>query len=148
MPNIDKVSIESKTITGLQTRTKNSDAMNPDTQKIGALWSRFIGTYAPPFPHYGVYSNYASDTQGEFNILAGIEGRLDGEAIETVAIETGKYLKFSAKGELHQAVMQCWKQIWAYFQDPSIDEKRAYGTDFEVYRSMDEVEVYIGVHYL
>lgn len=148
MPNIDKVSIESKTITGLQTRTKNSDEMNSDTQKIGALWGRFINTYAPPFPHYGVYSNYASDMHGEFNVLAGIEGKLDGEAIETVTIETGKYLKFSAKGELHQAVMQCWKQIWVYFQDPSIDEKRAYGTDFEVYRSMDEVEVYIGVHYL
>ncbi len=28
MPNIEKVSIEIKTITGLQTRAKNSDEMN------------------------------------------------------------------------------------------------------------------------
>lgn len=147
MPSIQKVELSFKTINGLKTRSKNVDEMNFDTQKIGPLWGRFIGTYAPPFPHYGVYTNYASDMQGEYDVLAGAEEKLEGEEIENVTIKAGRYLKFSAKGELHTAVMQCWEQIWAYFQDPSIDERRAYETDFEVYKSMEEVEVYVGVHY-
>lgn len=146
MPSIQKVDINSKTIVGFKTRTNNADEMKPDTQKIGALWRRFISEVAPSFPHYGVYHNYDSDFKGTYDLIAGIEDEPN-EPFDSVTIKEGKYLKFSAKGELHQAVMQCWEQVWAYFQDPSIDEKRVYETDFEVYRSMDEVEIYVGVHY-
>ena len=142
MPNIKKVDIAAKTITGLKTRAKNTNV-----EPIGSLWGRFIGTYNPVFPHYGVYYNFESDVNGEYDVLAGIEGNLEGEGVESVTVEAGLYLMFSARGELHEAVMHCWEQIWAYFEDPSIDERRAYETDFEVYRSMDEVEIYIGVHY-
>ncbi|MCW8821576.1 MAG: GyrI-like domain-containing protein [Sulfurovum sp.] len=147
MPNIKKIELTSKEIVGLQARIKNLDERHPDIQKIGALWRRFIGKVLPPFPHYGVYHNYDTDFRGTYDLLAGIETEPN-EQFDSVTIKEGKYLKFSAKGELHQAVMKCWEQIWAYFQDPSIDERRAYETDFEVYKSMDEVEVYIGVHYL
>lgn len=146
MPNIQKVDIGVKTIMGLKTRINNDSEMNPDTQKIGALWSRFVEEVSPPFPHYGVYHNYDAGFRGTYDLLVGIEGEANGQ-FDLVTIEEDRYLKFSAKGELHQVVMQCWEQVWAYFQDPSIDERRAYETDFEVYRSMDEVEIYIGVHY-
>lgn len=142
MPNIKKIDLAPKSIIGLKTRAKNTNV-----EPIGALWGRFISTFSPPFPHYGVYYNYESDVHGEYDVLAGVDVDLEGEGLDSVIIEAGKYLKFSAKGELHQAVQQCWEQVWAYFEDPSIDERRAYETDFEVYRSMDEVEVYIGVHY-
>jgi len=46
-----------------------------------------------------------------------------------------------------QAIIDVWGQVWAYFEDPSIDEKRAYETDFELYISADEAEIYIGVNY-
>ena len=59
----------------------------------------------------------------------------------------GLYLKFSAKGEMPQAIIDGWGKVWAYFEDPSIDERRAYEIDFEVYTSADEAEIYIGVHY-
>lgn len=141
MPNIQRVDVRSKTIVGYKTRTNNA---NPE--KIGALWGMFIAEVNPQFPHYGVYYNFESDVHGDYDILAGIEDEPH-VPFESVTIQEGRYLKFSAKGELPEAVMQCWEQIWAYFQDPSIDERRAYDTDFEVYRSMHEVEVYIGVHY-
>lgn len=147
MPNIKKVELTSRQIVGIQVRIKNLDEMHPDTQKIGALWGRFINEVLPPFPHYGVYHNYDADNRGTYDLLAGIETEPN-EEFDLVTIKKGQYLKFSAKGELRQAVMKCWEHIWAYFQDPSIDERRAYETDFEVYKSMDEVEVYIGVHYL
>ena len=146
LPNIQKVDIGTKHITGLKIRTCNADERYPDTPKIGALWGKFINTYAPAFPHYGVYYHYDSDFRGMYDVLAGVEGVCDG-CPDTVQIQEGRYLKFSAKGELHQAVMECWKQIDAYFEDPSIDERRAYDTDFEVYSSINEVAVYVGVHY-
>ena len=141
MPNIQKVAITSKSIIGYKIRTNNKNI-----PKIGELWGKFISEVSPPFPHYGVYHHFESDNNGDYDILAGSEDEPH-EPFDSVTIKEGRYLKFSAKGELHQAVQQCWEQIWAYFEDPSIDERRAYETDFEVYKSMDDVEVYIGVHY-
>lgn len=146
MPNIQKVDIRTKTIIGIKARINNAGDINPDTQKIAALWSKFGGEVSPPFPRYGVYHNYDTDFGDEYDLLVGIEAEANGQ-FDSVPIQEDRYLKFSAKGELHQAVMQCWEQIWAYFQDPSIDERRAYETDFELYKSENEVEIYIGVHY-
>ena len=70
------------------------------------------------------------------------------DEMKSVELQAGKYLMFPVKGELPQAIIDTWMQIWAYFEDPSIDEKRAYETDFELYKSADEVEIYIGVTYL
>ena len=149
MPNIQKIEIASKTIYGLQTRTRNVDEINLDTGKIAPLWGRY---YNEVFPHlgegttvYGVYSNYESDAHGMFDVLAGSEQ--EGEALASVTLEEGRYLKFPVKGEMPQAIIDAWGQVWAYFDDPSIDERRAYGTDFEHYISADEAEIYIGVHY-
>ena len=152
MPNIKKVEVQSKTIKGLQVRTKNADEMNPETQQIAPLWGRFFSEIMPtleptPPPLYGVYSSYASDAEGEYNLLVGAkELDEDGELV-SVKIEDGRYLVFPAKGELPQSIMDAWERVWAYFEDPSIDERRAYETDFELYKSATEAEIYIGVHY-
>ncbi|MEA2048102.1 MAG: GyrI-like domain-containing protein [Campylobacterota bacterium] len=149
MPNIKKVNITTKTIYGLQTRTKNSDEMNPATGKIAPLWNRLyseiLPTLAEGTPLYGVYSNYESDAFGAFDVLVGSE--VCDETLDSVTLQEGRYLKFPVKGEMPAAIIDTWKQVWAYFEDPSIDERRAYETDFERYTSMDEAEIYIGVHY-
>ena len=149
MPNIKKVELSSKTISGLQTRTQNTDEMNTETQKIAPLWGKFYAELMPTLKEgtalYGVYTNYESDADGMFDVLVGSEQ--EGEGLVSVTLEAGKYLKFSAKGEMPQAIIDTWKQVWAYFEDPSIDERRAYETDFEHYISMNEAEIYIGVHY-
>ena len=153
MPNIKKVELTAKTIKGLQIRTKNADEMNPETQKIAPLWGKFFAEVMPTFgttppPLYGVYSNYESDAFGEFNVLVGAEVLEESDGFKSVTLEAGKYLVFTAKGELPQAVIETWGQVWAYFEDPSIDEKRAFKTDFELYTSETEAEIYIGVNYL
>ena len=151
MPNIQKVEVDSKTIQGLQVRTKNVDEMNTETQKISPLWGRFFHEVLPTLGEgatvYGVYHNYESDAQGEFDVLVGADKLDVTEEMKSVALQAGKYLMFPVKGELPQAIIDTWMQIWAYFEDPSIDERRAYETDFELYKSADEVEIYIGVHY-
>ena len=152
MPNIKKVEIQAKTIKGLQVRTKNSDEMNPDTQKIAPLWGRFFHEILPTLSKdamvYGVYHNYESDAHGTYDLLVGADVMEMTDEMKTVDIKEGKYLVFPVKGEFPQAIMDTWIQVWAYFEDPSIDERRAYETDFEKYISKDEVEIYIGVHYL
>jgi len=153
MPNIKKVALTSKIITGLQARTKNADEMNPNTQKIAPLWGKFFSEILPKFgtnppPLYGVYSNYESDALGEFDVLVGADVLEESEDFKSVTLEAGNYLVFAAKGELPQTVIETWGQVWAYFEDPSIDEKRAFKTDFELYISETEAEIYIGVNYL
>jgi len=149
MPNIKKVELESKTIVGLQIRTKNADEMKEETQKIAPLWEKFYADIMPSLKEgtalYGVYHNYESDATGAFDVLAGSEE--EGEGLESVTLEEGKYLMFPVKGEMPQAIIDAWGKVWAYFEDPSIDERRAYETDFELYKSADEAEIYIGVHY-
>lgn len=152
MPNIKKVELTSKTIKGLQIRTKNADEMNPETQKIAPLWGRFFAEIMPTFeqsppPLYGVYSDYESDASGEFDLLVGSDVLKEAREIKSVTIEAGTYLVFPAKGELPQAIIETWGQVWAYFEAPSIDEKRAFKTDFELYTSETEAEIYIGVNY-
>ena len=76
MPNIKKVEIESKTVKGLQVRTKNADEMNPETQKIAPLWGRFFNEVLPTLGEggatvYGVYHNYESDATGAFDVHSG-----------------------------------------------------------------------------
>ena len=152
MPNIKKVEIESNIVTGLQVRTKNADEMNPETQKIAPLWGRFFNEVLPTLEEgatvYGVYHNYESDAMGEFDVLVGADNLAVTDEMKSVKLQAGKYLMFPVKGELPQAIIDTWMQVWAYFEDPSIDERRACKTDFELYKSADEVEIYIGVNYL
>lgn len=151
MPNIKKVEVSAKTITGLQIRTKNSDETHPLTQKIAPLWGKFFEEIMPTLDAgalvYGVYHHYESDDMGEFDILAGSDVLEKTAEMNTVTLEAGKYLMFPVKGEMPQAIIETWTKVWAYFEDPSIDERRAYETDFEHYISMDEAAIYIGVHY-
>lgn len=149
MPNIQKVNITAKTIYGLKTRTNNKDEMNSVSGKIAPLWHRFYAEVVPTLKEgttlYGVYSSYESDAFGKFDVLVGSE--VCDEALDAVTLQKGRYLKFSVKGEMPAAIIDAWKQVWAYFDDPSIDERRAYETDFEHYLSLNEAEIYIGVHY-
>ena len=153
MPNIRKVELTAKTIKGLQIRTKNADEMKPETQKIAPLWGKFFAEIIPRFgtnppPLYGVYSNYESDASGEFDVLVGADVLEESDGFKSATLEAGKYFVFTAKGELPQAIIETWGQVWAYFEDPSIDEKRAFKTDFEHYTSETEAAIYIGVNYL
>jgi len=153
MPNIKKVELTAKTIQGLQVRTKNTDEMNPNTQKIASLWGRFFSEIMPKFgatppPLYGVYLNYESDAMGTYDLLVGAEELEKDEGLVDAHIKSGMYLVFPVKGDVSTEVIKVWGQIWEYFDDPSIDEKRSYDTDFELYISKDEADIYIGVNYL
>ena len=147
------VKLEEKTIYGVKTRTTNENEMNPQTAKIGAIWQKFDSSVSVDYQGgekvYGVYSNYESDASGEFDVLAGYEKPSEG--LDSVKIEKGKYLVFSKEFEGSddssriQAVIATWGEIWEYFLDESSEYKRAYKSDFEFYKSQNEIEIHISI---
>ncbi len=142
-----KMTQESKTIYGLKVRTKNEDEMNPQTAKIGKMWGEYFSSIAPTLPQgteaYGVYANYESDAFGEFDVFAG--SVVENATLEKVTLEAGNYLCFKADGELPQAVIDTWGEIWAYFADENCKEKRAFTTDYELYLSESKTVIYIAI---
>ena len=146
--------IEEKTIYGISTRTKNTDEMNPQTAKIGALWQKFDNTVDVDYKGgervYGVYFNYESDANGEFDVLAGYE--TPNEKLESVKIEKGKYLVFgkvfteNSDEARVQAIIETWGKIWEYFSNEKSQYKRAYKTDVEYYKNQYEIEIYISIN--
>ena len=147
------VQIDRKIIYGISSRTKNSNEMNPKTAKIGATWQKFDNTVEVNYKEgqrvYGVYSNYESDANGEFDVLAGYE--VQNNSLDSVEIQKGKYLVFTKtfdKNDDHtriNAVIETWGKIWQYFLDENSQYKRVYKTDFEFYKDQYNIEIYISI---
>ena len=148
------LTMEEKLIVGIGVRTKNINEMSPSAAQLAKLWGRFYqedimskvrgkvqGSYV-----YGVYHSYESDMNGEYSVVAGVEvdKEVANKEFTSVKLKKGKYLAFKAKGEMPGVVIETWKNIWKYFDSPSAP-KRAYITDYEVYKGPDEVAIYIGV---
>ncbi len=145
---MNTISIATKTIQGLTTRTSNSLERDSRTAQIGGLWGHFFQSeLAKSSPLYGVYYHYESDYQGSFNVMAGIEINEVNQnpQRQVVSINAGNYLVFKGVGEMPQAVIQAWENVWHYFSSFDCLHTRAYQTDFELYISATEVEIYIGV---
>lgn len=148
---MERVEVNSFKVTGFVVRTSNADEMNPTTAKIGALWESFYQNASSQITNeskvYGLYTNYESDETGTYEVVA-CSNTLSTEALANTSefqIASGKYLKFSGKGEMPQAVIELWGEVWQYFSSNSCNEVRAYTTDFEYYKSNDEIEIYISI---
>ena len=147
------VDIKERNILGITARTNNTNEQSPVTGKLKALWGGFfenglmskIPNQKENSPMFGVYSSYESDFNGDYTVTVGMEISSHDIASEykEVKIEGGKYLLFRAKGEMPQVVIDTWKKVWEYFPTSNIERK--YSTDFELYKSEDEVEIYIAV---
>lgn len=139
-------------VAGLTVRTQNRDEMREDSAKIPGLWGRFyagdlantIPGRLPDAPVVGVYSAYASDANGLFNVTAGVPVSAASSDFDGIEIEEGQYLVFEARGAMPDAVIQGWGAIWQYFeQHPEV--QRRYATDFESYDGPEVVRIHIGV---
>jgi predicted transcriptional regulator YdeE len=145
------VEIDEKRIIGLSIRTTNEKEMNPSTGKIGYLWQKFDNAVEVDYKNgnrvYAVYFDYDSDANGEYSVLAGTD-QLDANSsakLETVVIQGGKYLRFTATGEVPKIVFETWGRVWEYFSKEDVKYERLYTTDFEYYVNQNEIEVYIAV---
>ncbi|KZN14893.1 GyrI-like domain-containing protein [Marinomonas sp. TW1] len=145
---MDLIQIDTIKVAGLSVRTTNAAEMKPATAKIGALWAKFYADLSPMLdPHsrvFGLYTHYESDHTGAFDVVA-CSDSLTGKNLEEHQIQAGNYVKFIGTGDMPQAVIDLWGEVWDYFSADKCAHTRAFTTDFECYKGEREVEIYIAV---
>ena len=110
---------------------------------IGQMWATGAPTGSPIV---AVYSEYASNKDGEYNYMLGRK-KVDDETLpQQMAqrrVPPGKYLRLEfAESVSPEAVVGLWRQVWEMENKGEIE--RAYKTDFELY-SENGFELYVGV---
>ena len=145
--------IESFKIIGISIETTNQNGKA--AEDLGNLWGRFFAeNVAGKIQNkisgeiYSIYTDYESDFTGNYLAILGFKvSSLDNipDGLIGREFENETFMKFTAKGEMPNAVVETWKEIWS--KDDSL--RRKYTYDFEVYGEKSqngtdsEVEIYI-----
>lgn len=147
--------MENFKIIGISVETTNQN--NQAAIDLGQLWERFYKEQIfNKIPNkeseevYAVYTDYESDYTSKYTSIIGqrvstLETIPDGMVGREIKNE--RLLRYVAKGEMPNAVVEIWKEIWAN----NIALYRTYNADFEVYGAKSqngdesEVEIYIGI---
>ena len=141
--------IKKMIISGIKVTTNNENENTEGKEKIAQLWEDYTqnNTYTKTLNKvkdismYGVYSNYVSDHNGDYDVTVGVEVT---KAKNPIIIENERYLVFSKKGELPEIIYDTWQEIWDYFENND-EYKRKYSIDFEKYSVEEEIEIYISI---
>ncbi len=142
-------------IIGISVRTTNQN--NQAQQDIGNLWGQFFSEkMMEKIPNkissdiIAIYTDYKSDYTEEYTTMIGIPvSTLDiiPEGLMGREFQSENFKKYSAKGEMPDAVVNTWVEIWQ--NDKNLNRKYTY--DFELYGEQSqngensEVEIYIAV---
>jgi predicted transcriptional regulator YdeE len=154
MKHMKIMEVHEQRIEGLRVRTSNADEADAARARIGALWADFAAQVAPHSAPgavtYGVYHHYASDAQGAYDVLVGLDASqasapTDRSGWGVVQIQSGPYAVFQAHGPMPQAVIEAWQRVWAFFAQPQCPHRRAYTTDFERYAADGAVDIHIAL---
>jgi predicted transcriptional regulator YdeE len=148
------------TVVGIAVRTSNAKEMTPDGV-IGKQWARLMQEGLPgKIPNradksvVAVYTDYASDNNGEYTYLLGARVTSDSNVpagMVAKKIPAGRYAVFtSEKGRAAKVVPETWMRINS-LPKSAVGGDRVYGADFEIYdeRAADpensQVDVYVGI---
>lgn len=149
-------------LVGLKTRTNNSNEMNPEVAKIGALVGQFhrenIASQLSHRTHPGVilsvYTEYDSNEHGDYTYFIGEEvDSFDNvpSGLHKLTIPASKYQKFTTPvGKMPNVLIEAWMQLWK-MSASDFGGERAYVADFEIYdeRASDpaktSLDIYIGI---
>lgn len=140
--NPKAVQQEGFTVMGISVRTSNAEQMTPSAP-IGKQWERLFkeGVLAA-IPNkadahiVAVYSDYASDKDGEYNYLLGarvtkVDSVPAGMTVKNVP--AGRYAVFtSERGAVQKVVVEMWQRVWATPKS-ALGGDRAYKADYELY---------------
>ena len=140
-------------IIGISTRTTNKD--NKAQQDLGQLWGEFYSeNIFEKTPNklsnevLTIYTDYKSDFMEDYTTIIGMPvSTLDEIPNGLVGREfqANNFQKFTAKGEMPNAVVNTWIDIWKRNKELN----RKYSYDFEVYGEKSqngensEVDIYI-----
>lgn len=140
-------------IIGISNRTTNKD--NKAQQDLGQLWGQFYSeNIFEKIPNklsnevIAIYTDYKSDFTEDYTTIIGVPvSTLDEVPNGLIGREfqAENFQKFTAKGEMPNAVASSWIDIWQ--KDKELNRKYSY--DFEVYGEKSqngensEVDIYI-----
>ncbi len=133
---------EGFTVVGIAVRTSNAEQMT-EARPIGKQWERlFKEGMLAAIPNkadgniLAVYSEYASDKDGEYTYLLGarvtkVEKLPDGMTVKNVP--AGRYAVFtSERGPVQRVVVEMWRRVWETPKS-ALGGDRTYRADFELY---------------
>jgi predicted transcriptional regulator YdeE len=134
-------------VVGIEARTNNSQE-STGSGAIPKQWQRlFMENLLGRIPTridqsiVAVYSNYASDWNGDYTYTLGAKvkpGTKAPEGMVSKSVPAGKYVEFTSKrGRPEQVVPDMWKEVWAYFHVPG-NPTRVYGADYEIYDDLSD----------
>jgi predicted transcriptional regulator YdeE len=140
-------------IIGISTRTTNKN--NQVQQDLPKLWDQFYAdNIFDKIPNkvsdniLSIYTDYKSNYTDEYTTIIGVPVSTLAEIPSKLIgreFSADNFHKFVAKGEMPNAVINLWLNIWK--RDKELDRKYSY--DFEVYSQKSqngensEVEIYI-----
>jgi predicted transcriptional regulator YdeE len=147
-------------VTGIAVRTSNAKEMSADGI-IGKQWARLMQEdLLAKIPNradasiVAVYSDYASDKDGDYTYLLGARVTSDAgvpSGMVTKKIQGGKFAVFTTeRGPGPKVVPETWRRINS-LPKSSVGGDRLYQADFEVYdqRARDpqnlQADVYVGI---
>jgi predicted transcriptional regulator YdeE len=148
------------TVVGISARTSNAKEMTADGV-IGKQWGRLMGEgLLAKIPHkadsaiIAVYTEYASDKNGEYTYVLGAKVTSDGEVPAGMVarkIPAGRYAVFTSdKGPAAKVVPEVWMRINS-LPKSAVGGDRVYRADFEIYDERaanpqnSQVDVYVGI---
>ena len=155
---IKQTNVTPFTIIGIAARTDN--AKESANGIIPKQWQKFFSEGTPAkIPNttgpifYGIYSDYASDHNGEYTYVIG-QAVKDGTAapsgLAVKQIPAGKYAVFTTEvGPFAKVIPDAWQRIFKLEEEGKL--KRAYKTDFEIYdqRAQNpqngQIDIYLGL---
>lgn len=137
--------VEGFTVTGVSTKTQNTDEFNEKTARLPSLWQQFYSSdLAANASIFEVYSDYESDANGQYTVTVGVGDDSERAEFFSVKIHAGNYLIFHGTGPMPSTVIETWKKIWDYF-DAESEYERSFISDFEAYIGSDKVDIHIGI---
>ena len=146
-------------VIGIQARTTNAKEATAEGI-IPRQWQKFFQEgILEKIPNkisgniYAVYSEYASDHNGEYDFVIGAmvkEGSVAQDGLTAKAVPGGRFAVLTTEhGPLPEVVPQAWREIFKLEDEKKL--QRTYQADFEVYdqRSRDpknaQVDIYVGM---
>ena len=156
-----KVHRDGFSVVGIEVRTTNAKELTGEGA-IPKQWQKFFQDgIQQKIPDkvdgtiYAVYTNYASDRNGEYSFLIGVKVNANATAPAGMVlrnIPAGEYAVItSEKGPVGKVVSAAWQQIWSLEDKHQLGGPRAYRADFEVYDQRaanpqnSQVDVHVGV---
>jgi predicted transcriptional regulator YdeE len=156
---IKQTNVPEFTVIGIAARTDNAKESTSDGI-IPKQWQKFFSEGVPAKisnttgPHlYAVYTDYASDHNGEYTYVVGAavkDGTGAPRGMVVKRVPAGQYAVFTTEvGPFAKVVPAAWQRIFKLEEEGKL--KRAYNTDFEIYdqRAQDpqnaQIDIYVGV---